>query len=42
MPTELGLLDYPTIVRRPMDFNTLKKNMLDAKFSTYEEFFADL
>ena len=25
-----------------MDFDTLKKNMLEGKFATYEEFFADL
>ena len=25
-----------------MDFDTLKKNLLAAKFSTYEEFFLDL
>ena len=38
----MGLLDYPTIIKRPMDFDTLKKNLLANKFSTYEEFFADL
>ena len=37
----MGLLDYPKIVQRPMDFETLKKNMLDGKFSTYEEFLGD-
>jgi len=39
---ELGLLDYPSIIKRPMDFDTLKKNMLAAKFITYEELFLDL
>ena len=38
----LGLLDYPTIIKRPMDFDTLKKALLSNKFSTYEEFFADV
>ena len=38
----LGLLDYPQIIKRPMDFDTLKNNMLSAKFGTYEEFFGDL
>lgn len=38
---ELGLLDYPKIVQRPMDFDTLKKNLLEGKFATYEEFLAD-
>ena len=45
MPVEwkqLELLDYPTIVKRPMDFNTLRDNLLQGKFSTYEEFLADL
>ena len=39
---ELGLLDYPSIIKRPMDFDTLKKNLLAGKFATYEEFFQDL
>ena len=38
----LKLFDYPKVVTRPMDFSTLKKNLNDAKFSTYEEFLADL
>ena len=38
---ELGLLDYPKIVQRPMDFDTLKKHLLDAKFATIEDFLAD-
>jgi hypothetical protein len=39
---ELQLLDYPSIVKRPMDFDTLKKNLLAAKYSTYEEYLLDL
>ena len=27
--SELGLLDYPKIVQRPMDFDTLTKNLLN-------------
>jgi hypothetical protein len=38
----LQLYDYPKIVQRPMDFNTLKNNLMDGKFSTYEEFLSDL
>ena len=38
---ELGLLDYPKIVQRPMDFDTLTKNLLNGKFATIEEFLAD-
>ena len=35
MPVEweqLQLYDYPKIVQRPMDFNTLKNNLLEGKF----------
>lgn len=39
---QLKLFDYPQIVARPMDFNTLKKNLNDGKFATYEEFLSDL
>ena len=39
---ELGLLDYPKIISRPMDLATLKQNLLDAKFESYEDFLADL
>jgi hypothetical protein len=45
MPVEweqLELLDYPEIVKRPMDFNTLKNNLLSGMFLTYEDFLADL
>jgi len=35
-------LDYPSIVKRPMDFDTLKKNLLAGKFSTFEEYLLDL
>ena len=38
----LKLYDYPKVVTRPMDFSTLKKNLNDGKFITYEEFLADL
>jgi len=29
-------------VKRPMDFDTLKKNLLAGKFSTFEEYLLDL
>lgn len=35
-------MDYPSIVKRPMDFDTLKKNLLAGKFSTFEEYLLDL
>jgi hypothetical protein len=40
---ELGLLDYPTIVKRPMDFSTIKKALAKGgKYETYEDVFADV
>ena len=39
---EMQLFDYPQIVERPMDFSTLKANLMNGKFETYEEFLADL
>ena len=38
----LQLFDYPKVVTRPMDFSTLKKNLNEGRFITYEEFLADL
>lgn len=29
---ELGLHDYPTIVKTPMDFSTLRKNLAKGKY----------
>ena len=40
---ELGLLDYPQIVKRPMDFSTIKKNLQKGgKYETFEDVFADI
>ena len=39
---ELGLFDYPQVVQRPMDFNTLTNNLTEGRFATYDEFLADL
>ena len=39
---ELKLFDYPKIVQRPMDFRTLKDNLMNGMFATYEDFLADL
>lgn len=38
----LKLFDYPKVVARPMDFNSLKKNLNEGKFTNYEDFLADL
>jgi bromodomain-containing factor 1 len=40
---ELGLLDYPDIVKRPMDFSTIKKALLKGgKYVTFEDVFNDV
>ena len=40
---ELGLLDYPQIVKKPMDFSTIKKTLLKGgKYETYEDVFAEV
>ena len=39
---EMGLLDYPQIVKNPMDLATCKEKLLSGKYSTYEEVFNDI
>lgn len=40
---ELGLLDYPQIVKRPMDFSTIKKTLQKGgKYETYEDVFSEV
>ena len=36
------LKDYPNVVKQPMDFNTILKNVNDGKYQTFEECFLDL
>ena len=38
----LGLHDYPTIVKRPMDLGTCKKNLLNGKYKIFQELMDDL
>ena len=38
----LGLHDYPTIVKRPMDLGTCKKNLLNGKYKIFQELIDDL
>jgi hypothetical protein len=38
----LGLHDYPLLIKKPMDLSTLKNNLKNGKYSTLQEFFADL
>ena len=39
---EMGLLDYPTIIKKPMDFSTILKNLNKCRYTTYEEIFDDI
>ena len=40
--TEMGLLDYPQIVKNRMDLATCKEKLLTGKYGTYEEVFGDI
>ena len=42
MLSELGLLDYPEIIKKPMDLSTARKHLSKGKYRKYEEFFRDL
>ena len=42
LTTEMGLLDYPQIVKNPMDLATCKEKLLTGKYGTYEEVFGDM
>ncbi len=37
----LGLLDYPTLIKNPMDLGTLKKNLAKNKYKFVEEVLND-
>jgi hypothetical protein len=38
----LNILDYPKIITHPMDLGTVKKNLLDHKYSNFKEFMEDI
>ena len=38
----LNLLDYPTIIKHPMDLGTVESNVKDGKYATFQEFLADI
>jgi len=38
----LGLLDYPLIVKKPMDLGTVKKNLSNNMYETVESCLADI
>lgn len=39
---ELGLYEYPTIIKKPMDLGTCRANLKAGKYKTVEECLADL
>ncbi|CDW88525.1 bromodomain containing protein [Stylonychia lemnae] len=38
----LGLTDYPEIIKKPMDLSTLRKNLVKGRYKKYEDFFKDI
>ena len=39
---ELELIDYPQIVKNPMDLGTVKNRLVTGKYATYEDFFTEI
>ncbi len=37
-----GLLDYPLVVKKPMDLGTVKKNLNNNQYETVEDCLADI
>ena len=38
----LGILDYPTIITHPMDLGTVKKNLENGEYKTFQDFMSDI
>ena len=38
----LGILDYPQIIKTPMDLGTVKTKLKDNKYKTFQEFLSDI
>mmetsp|Transcript_4910 Transcript_4910/g.4805 ORF Transcript_4910/g.4805 Transcript_4910/m.4805 type:complete len:215 (+) Transcript_4910:31-675(+) len=38
----LGLDDYPLIIKKPMDLSTIKKNLKNSRYNSFEEFLQDV
>ena len=38
----LGILDYPQIIKTPMDLGTVKTKLKDNKYNTFQEFLSDI
>ena len=39
---ELGLNDYPEIIKKPMDLSTCRKNLVKSKYKCYADLFSDM
>lgn len=39
---ELGLHNYPTLIKQPMDLGTCKQKLADNKYKSFQAFFNDL
>ena len=39
---ELGLTDYPEIIKKPMDLRTVRKNLSKGKYKRFEDFFREV
>ncbi len=39
---KLGILDYPTIVTNPMDFQTIKTKLKEHKYQKIQDFMEDM
>ena len=38
----MELLDYPEVIKNPMDLGTVKSKLLSGKYKTFEEVFNDI
>lgn len=38
----LGLSDYPKIITHPMDLGTVKKNLIEGTYKTFQDFLSDI
>lgn len=39
---QLGIADYPTIIKNPMDLGTAKLKLMDSEYKTFRDFLSDI
>ena len=39
---DLGLTDYPEIIKKPMDLRTVRKNLSKGRYKRYDEFYREI